>query len=150
MLKRKRQPLQILAFPFYRNGDKVEYCLFEREDKKVWQGIAGGVDCGEIPDKAALREAYEEAGIEQGKLIVLESIATMPSVEVKKYFLEDNILIVKETAYGIEVKSKAIVLSNEHSRYEWLEYEDAYSRLLWDSNRTALWELNYRIQNRMI
>lgn len=150
MLNQKRQPVQVLAFPFYIDGDKVEYCLLQRKDNNVWQGVAGGADGIETPKEAAIREMYEESGIKNGKIIELESVATMPSIDVNKRFIEDNILIVKEIAYGIEVESKTIIISNEHSKYEWLSYEDAYDKLTWDSNKTALWELDYRIKNGMI
>ena len=30
---------------------------------------------------------------------------------------------------------------------EWLSYEDAKARLKWDSNRNALWELNWKLLN---
>lgn len=150
MLNQKRQPLQVLIFLFFVDGDKVEYCLLKRKDSNVWQGIAGGADGIETPKEAAIREVYEESGVTNGKLIELESISSIPSINVNKCFVENNVLIVKEVAYGIEVMSKEIVISNEHSKYEWLTYEAAYDKLLWDSNKTALWELNYRIKNGII
>ena len=30
---------------------------------------------------------------------------------------------------------------------EWLTYEDAKKKLKWDSNRNALWELNWKLLN---
>lgn len=30
---------------------------------------------------------------------------------------------------------------------EWLSYEDAIARLKWDSNKNALWELNWKLLN---
>mgnify|MGYP003311483129 CR=1 FL=1 len=38
-----------------------------------------------------------------------------------------------------------ILLSHEHTEYLWLSYEDAISKLKWDSNKIALYELNCRI-----
>ena len=30
---------------------------------------------------------------------------------------------------------------------EWLSYEEAMNKLTWDSNKNALWELNYLLVN---
>ena len=30
---------------------------------------------------------------------------------------------------------------------EWLSYDEAIKKLKWDSNKNALWELNYRLLN---
>lgn len=150
MLKSKRLPLQVLIFLFYKNGDKIEYCLLQRTDRRVWQGVSGGVNFGESLEKAVFREVFEETGISYGNLIELECISSIPSIEVNECFIQNNELIVKEMAYGLEVNSKNIVLSKEHLKYEWLEYEDAVKMLIWDSNKTALWELNYKIENKMI
>ena len=31
---------------------------------------------------------------------------------------------------------------------EWLNFEEANNKLKWDSNKNALWELNYRLNNK--
>jgi hypothetical protein len=49
-----------------------------------------------------------------------------------------------EYAFGIYCP-KPIVLSHEHIEYAWLDYDNALKRLKWDSNRTALYELNCRL-----
>ena len=36
-------------------------------------------------------------------------------------------------------------LSQEHTEYEWVDYKTALKRLRYDSNKTALWELNERL-----
>ena len=45
---------------------------------------------------------------------------------------------------SVECGSK-IVLSSEHNGFEWLTYDEAITRLTWDSNKTALYELNCRL-----
>jgi dATP pyrophosphohydrolase len=39
-----------------------------------------------------------------------------------------------------------IVKSREHTSYRWLSYDEAARLLRWDSNKTALWELNERLR----
>ena len=53
-------------------------------------------------------------------------------------------IVIPEYTYGFECDS-AITLSCEHTGLEWLTYEEAALKLTWDSNKTALYELNYRL-----
>ena len=53
-------------------------------------------------------------------------------------------IVIPEYTYGFECGSK-IVLSSEHNGFEWLTYDEAITRLTWDSNKTALYELNCRL-----
>jgi len=43
-----------------------------------------------------------------------------------------------------------LLLSHEHTEYKWVDYETAREMLKYDSNRTALWELNKRIKQGML
>lgn len=144
-----RLPIQVLVFPYYFDGNSFKYCLFKREDLQVWQGIAGGVEADETIESAAKREAREEAGITNGKIMVLDTVCSIPSIAIKKDFLDKNILIVKEHSFGMEIASKDINISHEHVQYEWFTYNDAKEKLLWDSNKTALWELDYRLTHKI-
>lgn len=38
------------------------------------------------------------------------------------------------------------MLSSEHKEYRWVEYDEAMRLLKYDSNKTALWELNERLK----
>ena len=55
-----------------------------------------------------------------------------------------------ESEYAIEIKDEDgnIQLSNEHKEYKWVEYEEALKKLKYDSNKTALWELNEKLNKR--
>lgn len=146
-----RKPHQILAFPFIKENNEYLYGIFCRNNKKeIWQGIAGGVeDYDNTYKDACIREANEEAGLTDfSNVIELESICTIPVPNVTKEFLwGEDILLIYEHCFGIECKSKNIKLSNEHVKMEWLNYEEAIKKLKWDSNKNALWELNYKLNN---
>ena len=149
-----RQPHQILAFPFKKTTSKeFQYAIFCRKgNKERWQGIAGGVEEGETYLEACKREASEEANIKDSAIFYgLDSISTMPVVNVAKSFLwGDDVFVIYEHCFGIDVTNQEIILSHEHTRYEWLSYEEAIKRLTWDSNKNALWELNYKLVNKKI
>ena len=50
------------------------------------------------------------------------------------------------TAGSLKVENTSLQLSREHTEYEWAAYARAYAMLQYDSNRTALWELNRRLE----
>jgi dATP pyrophosphohydrolase len=143
-----RAAFQVLVIPFHvdTNGEPW-YLLLKRSDLDVWQWIAGGGEDDEEPEQAARREALEEAGIPQDAwLIRLDSMASIPAIHFADHHLwGDDVYVIPEFSFGVEVQSKDVCLSGEHSAGEWLDYETVRSRLEWDSNRTALWELHNRL-----
>ena len=147
----ERAPLQILVLPFRRRADgRIEYAVFRRADRAddCWQGIAGGAEAGETPEQAARREMMEEAGIAaDARLIALDAVASVPAAAFAARDLwGPHVYVVIERAFGVRVPDDAaIVLSREHTACRWLSYEEAARLLTWDSNKTALWELNERL-----
>jgi dATP pyrophosphohydrolase len=143
-----RAAFQVLVIPFHvdTNGEP-RYLLLKRSDLDVWQWIAGGGEDDEEPEQTARREALEEAGIPQDAcLIQLDSMASIPATHfADRHLWGDDVYVIPEFSFGVEVQSKGVCLSGEHSAGEWLDYETARSRLEWDSNRTALWELQSRL-----
>ena len=53
--------------------------------------------------------------------------------------------VIAEHCFAVDCAEAEIVLSAEHSEYRWVDYKTAEKMLHWDSNRTAIWELNQRI-----
>ena len=149
-----RQPHQILAFPYKRDKDgNLLYGIFCRAGKvERWQGIAGGVEEGETFLEACYREAFEEANISsKAPVVCLESISTMPVVNVTKDFIwGEDVYLIYEHCFGIDASNEDIKLSHEHTKMKWLSYEEAKKILKWDSNRNALWELNWKLLNNKV
>jgi len=143
-----RAPFQILVIPFYRiEPGRVEYAIFRRSDAGYWQGIAGGGEDKETPLETATRECQEEAGIPRDTQFI--TLDTVSSVSVDNFadgtLWDKDILVIPEYFFGAEMGSKEITISAEHLEYRWVEYDEALSMLKWDSNKTALWELNQRL-----
>ena len=142
-----RKPHQILAFPYKKENDIYMYAIFKRKNKDIWQGIAGGVEDDETYLEACKREANEEAGISyNAKVIELESVCTIPIENVTKDFIwGEDICLVYEHCYGIDAQNENIQISDEHTEFKWCTYEEAKELLKYDSNKNALWELNYKL-----
>lgn len=147
-----RAPFQVLVLPFRRRGTGVlEYALFERADLGYWQGIAGGGEDEEMPLAAARREAWEEARVPT--TADFYPLATRCSVPVSNIHVSArghwprNLYVLPIHAFAVDCSGAELRLSAEHTAYEWLRYADAARRLRWDSDRTALWELDQRIHD---
>ena len=148
-----RARFQVLIIPYRIDADgQPRYLLFKRSDLDVWQWISGGGEEEEEQEQTARREALEEAGIpKDAGLIRLDSMASIPAIHfAERHLWGDDIFVIPEFSFGVEVQIKEVCLSGEHSACEWLDYETARCRLEWDSNRTALWELHSRLLARHV
>lgn len=142
-----RAPFQILAIPYQIIEDRPHYCIFHRRDADQWQFVAGGGEDEETPIQAAAREIYEEAGITADTILNLKSMCYLPVQHFSQRYLyhwSKDTYVIPEYAFAFYCKEK-IKLSHEHTEYVWLTYEEAYAKLSWDSNRTALYELHCRL-----
>jgi len=146
-----RAPYQVLIFPFIKERGEFYYAIFKRKDMSIWQGISGGGEENEKPIQAARRETYEEAFIDKDlSYIKLASIASIPAVNIKGLLWGNEIIMIPEFCFGVELFSKKLKIGEEHTEYLWLRYDDAIKKLTYDSNKSALWELDYRLKNKSI
>lgn len=136
--------MQILAIPYKIVDSSPLYCLLHRSDSEYWQFIAGGGEDEETPLEAACREIFEEGGVKADNIIQLTSLCYVQVDIFRKRHLYNwpkDMYVVPEYAFGFECIGD-IVLSHEHTECIWLTYDEARSKCKWDSNKTALYELN--------
>ncbi len=139
-----RAPFQILAIPYKIIDDEPIYCVLRRSDSEEWQFIAGGGEDSEAPIDAAKREIFEESGVEAEKIISLKSMCYVPTnifPHKHLYNWPKDTYVVPEYAFAFECLGE-IKLSHEHHECIWLSYEKALEKLKWDSNKTALYEID--------
>jgi 8-oxo-dGTP pyrophosphatase MutT (NUDIX family) len=98
----------------------------------IGNGLQGGED-DEKPIEAARREVFEQAGlIESCMIMPLDSINSIPVEHVVgEFFWGEDVLVIKEFSFGIEVSEKELLLSREHAAYKWVSYEEAMNELKW-------------------
>lgn len=146
-----RAKYQVLVIPFHIADEQVNYCIFHRSDRNTWQFIAGGGEDGdETIILSAKREAYEEAKIDKNSLFFpLDAMCSIPTYCFKKARKSwgEDCLVIPEYSFAVMLDSLKLHLSDEHSAYEWVDYHTAFKRLTYDSNRTALWELDNKIKS---
>ena len=83
------------------------------------------------------------------KIEQLDSKTTIPVINITgEYTWGKNVYVIPEYTFAIKLKNCNIKLSNEHKEYKWVEYDEAIKKLKYDSNKTALWELNDRLKRK--
>ena len=143
-----RAPFQILALPYKIVDGVPMYCVFHRADHDQWQFVAGGGEDEETPMDAAKREIFEEIGFRAERMFALKNTAFVPNFCFAKEHREhwtSDMYVIPEYSFAFECPSD-ITLSEEHGEYVWLSYKQARDRLHWDSNKTALYELDCRLR----
>lgn len=146
-----RAPYQILTILYKRNEEKNLYCIFYRTSHPVWQFLSGGGEDDETPFETVVREVKEEicVNIKQEDIEKLDTINTIPVANVTgEYTWGPNVFVIPEYTFAVNATGFDITLSSEHKEYKWVEYEEAMSKLRYDSNKTALWELNEKLKRR--
>ena len=108
------------VIPFRRKRGVVEICLIRTIGQKKWKIPKGFVDPGESVEEAALKEAWEEAGL-RGRLVG----GSIGSYEYEKWDLDLTVEV-----YLMEVTGEEDVWDeSEFREREWARLDDAFERL---------------------
>ncbi|HLE06865.1 MAG TPA: NUDIX domain-containing protein [Candidatus Nanoarchaeia archaeon] len=97
-----------------------------------WEFVKGHIESGETKEATLMRELMEETGITDAVIIPGFS-------EVVGYYFRDKVLVSKKVTFLL-VKSGTdkVTLSDEHTSYAWLSYDDAFKRLTFEGARNVL------------
>jgi len=119
----------------YRNTDAGPvYLMLKRSTGKyyehLWQGVAGKIEKGETAGQTVIRELKEETGKNPVKMFAADHIASFYDAR------KDRIQMVP--IFGIEVENSEVQLSEEHSEYKWVSFEEALALLTWKGQKEGL------------
>ena len=108
-----------------------EILLLKVEDEKVsfWQPITGGIESGESPEEACLREIKEETGL----LLACSNLTSLGDFTIK---IDENLTIHKNLFLAL-TEQKVIQISDEHVGAQWIALEKVSSQLYWPSNQAT-------------
>ncbi len=139
-----RLPYKTLTIPYKKTSDGFKFLILRRADLDFWQWVSGG---GESEDKdlisTVIRELKEEIGtsVASEDVMRLESRCALFEDEPMKYN-DENITVLPEYTFAVNIKESEVKISEEHSEYRWVTKETAKNLLKYDSNKTALLELD--------
>lgn len=126
--------VEVCIFRF--NGSAPEYLLLRRAlDEElypnIWQLASGGIEEGETAVAAALREAFEETGLQPQRMWVV------PHMNV--FYDARHDVVHHDPVFAIQVDGNAEpLLSPEHHMYEWCRRERAHELLVWPGQAQML------------
>jgi len=148
-----RAPFQVLVIPYrFTSRDQLEYALLLRDSPRYgefWQPVAGGGEDEETPLEAAQRESLEETGLSTSSTFIpLDSSATIPAPQAAGMLWGPDVLVIPEHAFGVNAGDAQIRISAEHLSFRWVAYATAQEMLHFDSNKNALWELDFRLKTK--
>ncbi|HUD07728.1 MAG TPA: NUDIX domain-containing protein [Candidatus Saccharimonadales bacterium] len=110
----------IVVKVFVINTEGLILVLRRGKDERIrpleWDLPGGGVEYGEDPTAAAIREVEEETGL----------IIDTPKVFLTKTTSQNKYVV--KLIYYVHADSKSILLSSEHDDYKWVTKE-AFSQL---------------------
>lgn len=147
-----RAPFQVLIIPYKIVNKEIFYGVFLRKKQQIWQFIAGGGEDNELPIETAARELREETtiSVEKENIMQLETKSTIPVVNITGEFTwGEDVFVVPEHTFAVDIDGYEIKLSSEHKEVIWVKYDEAKDNLKFDSNKTALWELNEKLKRRL-
>jgi len=102
-----------------------------------WDYVKGHIEGEENEEQTMLREAHEEAGLDDLKI--------KPGFRevVHYYFTVRGKKVYKEVVFLLaETHREEIILSHEHSDFRWLSYEDAVKLLTFKGSKDILRKAN--------
>jgi len=100
----------------------------------LWQGVAGKIERKEEAWQAAIRELKEETGFDPARIFIADHIS--------KFYEAHGDRINLVPVFGIEVNNKNVILSEEHSEYQWQGFEKALESLSWEGQKAGLTTVN--------
>lgn len=121
-MRRSRPRQRIAAYALLTNNDRLLLCRISNEVPNAagqWTLPGGGIDYGEHPDEAVMREVREETGFE----IALNGVAAIDSEMI---IFPDGELHAVRIIYNAEVTGGELrhELDGSTDRCEWLTYEE--------------------------
>ena len=93
---------QACVVPYRRRNERIEFCLITSLKKKRWIFPKGIVDPGETLEEAALKEAFEEAGL-HGRIV---------GDPIGKY---------EDSKWGTNLEISVVLMEVAHCDEDWLE-----------------------------
>lgn len=129
----------------------LKVLIMERADKPgYWQSVTGSVEANESPREAAIREVYEETGLD-ALAYDFEDWQVSNVYEIYPHWRHryaPGVTENREHLFGLMLPDTLPVTlaPDEHTRYEWVDWREAAKRVFSWTNVDALKRLGERHQ----
>ncbi|MBP2621983.1 NUDIX hydrolase [Streptococcus panodentis] len=117
----------IEAWIFAPRERQILLLQVEEDGLSFWQPITGGIEKGERAAAACQREILEETGLEMARS-ELQPLGHY-TVEI------DKNLSIHKSLFLARPQKKDILISDEHTDFQWIDLAQVPSQLYWPSNQ---------------
>jgi 8-oxo-dGTP pyrophosphatase MutT (NUDIX family) len=100
----------------------------------LWQPVSGGVEAGESPSQACLREVREESGF------TLADAALAPVADGLALVISPEVTLLKSVYVAVAPNGEVRCDPAEHDGFDWVPTGEVPGRLVRDSHR-ATWSM---------
>ena len=139
---RYKQPRSVQVVIFAEANGERQYLLLKRAASHggFWQSVTGSLEEGETHAQAAVREVFEETGIELGQHQLIE-LGVINNFEIAPQWLSKyapGVTTNEEVCFALKVeKCETRIDPAEHEQHIWVNRETARKMLYWESNKRA-------------
>lgn len=117
----------------------IKYLLLKRSETKepypgIWQIVTGRFEENEKAYETALREVKEETGLTPVKCYV--------APKMNEFYTPHNDKIYLIPVFVVKVNDGKVILSDEHTHFEWADFDVAYKKIHWYSQKENLNVIN--------
>jgi dATP pyrophosphohydrolase len=132
----------------------LQVLIMERADKAgFWQSVTGSVEGDETPLQAAIREVYEETGLDALQY-ELQDWQVSNDYEIYPHWRHryaPGVTENREHLFGLTLPAALPIklAPDEHVHYEWVDWRDAAKRVFSWTNVDAIKRLGERYGLRM-
>jgi|TARA_Y100000031_G_C7939230_1_gene256289 8-oxo-dGTP pyrophosphatase MutT (NUDIX family) len=137
----------VFVVTYSKTNDGIKYLLLRRKFHwKGWEFIKGGIEKGEPKKVAVKREVLEEAG---KKTLKIKKFQVFGKYKYKKELADRKGFVGQSfSLYSAEIKFGRIKIDvKEHSRYEWLNFNEAVKKLTFQNQKKCLKIVNDWLKN---
>ncbi|MFQ1016354.1 dihydroneopterin triphosphate diphosphatase [Gilliamella sp. BG7] len=140
-MRKFKKPESVLVVIFCQTTNRC-LMLQRQDDPYFWQSVTGSMEDNELPRETAIREVFEETGID----IIgqnLELIDAMHSVEFEifpqfRHKYAPEVKLNKEHWFYLPVIKEITPMLTEHLAYQWLTIDEAANLTLSSNNSEAI------------
>ncbi len=126
----------VAVYVYRQAQSEVEFLQLRRsghagEYQRSWQTVYGGIKKKETAVEAAIRELYEETGLEAQAMFQVEYLESF-------YFRPRDVVMVMPVFAAQAATGATVKINEEHDDFRWVRQDELTKHFVWRTQREAL------------